>query len=184
MKLSLKLLLSMVLLSPFILPIAASGATANQQTDQTAIASIRQQYAAINKRLRRYQKVKKELSGFSLEGGNLVAYFDGPSVVKMVANHYGEGGSAFEEYYYSGGKLIFLFRKDQSYDRPLSGKVVRTEQARFYFANDRLIRWLDEMGKQVSLSTDEAQQKQKDYLEISSKFLAGARSKSATIESE
>jgi len=66
----------------------------------------------------------------------------------------------------------------------LSGKVVRTEESRFYFESDRLIRWLDEKGKQVSLGTDEAQQKQKDYLEISGKFLAGARSKSATIEAE
>ena len=187
MKLILKLLLPLMLLTSFTFPLTVGGAPLNQlnqQTDQAAIASIRQQYMAINKRLRRYKKVKKQLSGFSLEGGDLVAYFDGPAVVKLVANHYGESGSAFEEYYYVGGKLIFVFRRDQQYDRPLSGKVVRTEESRFYFESGHLIRWLDEKGKQVALGTDEAQQKQKDYLEISSKFLAGARSKNATIEAE
>lgn len=186
MKLTLKLLLPMMLFPSFTLPFVGGAAVnqLNQQSDQAAIASIRQQYAAINKRLGRYRQVRKELSGFSLEGGELVAYFDGQSVVKIVANHYGESGSAFEEYYYVGGKLIFVFRKDQTYDRPLSGKVVRTEESRFYFESDRLIRWIGEKGKQVSLGTDEAQQKLKDYLETSGKFLAGARSKSATIEAE
>jgi hypothetical protein len=175
-----------VLPALFISPVATVGNVAPQTeaTDRPAIASIRQQYAAINKRSQSFRNVKKKLSGFSLEGGELVAYFDGPSVVKIVATYYGESGRSVEDYYYSHGKLIFVFRKNQRYDRPLSGKVVLTEQTRFYFANDRLIRWVDEKGNQVSLSTDEAQQKQKDYLEISGKFLAGARSKGAIIEAE
>lgn len=146
------------------------------------VQTIRQQYAAINKGLAKYKKVKKKLSGFSVEGGELVAYLDGPAVVKIVANHYGEGGKATEEYYYSKGKLIFVYRKDYHYDKPLSGKVVRTEENRFYFENDRLIRWINESGKQVAPGTAEYRQKQDEYLQTSNKFLNGVRSKDLTIE--
>lgn len=146
------------------------------------VQTIRQQYAAINKGLARYKKVKKKLSGFSVEGGELVAYLDGPAVVKIVANNYGEGGKSTEEYYYSKGKLIFVYRKDSKYDRPMSGKVVRTEENRFYFDNDRLIRWINEAGKQVPSGNAGYQQKQDEYLQTSNKFLEGARSTNPTIE--
>jgi hypothetical protein len=163
-----------------------SSALSNVAVGRNAIAdpvqTIRQQYAAINKGLARYKKVKKELSGFSLEGGNLTAYLDGPTVVKIVVNHYGEGGKATEEYYYSKGKLIFVYRKDYRYDKPMSGKVVRTAENRFYFENDRLIRWINEAGKQVASGSAESQQKQDEYLQTSNKFLNGVRSKDLTIE--
>ncbi len=147
-----------------------------------SLQSIRQQYAAINKRVRKYRKVKKELSGFSLEGGEMVAYFDGPAIVKIVANHYGEGGRSVEEYYYANGKLIFVYRKDLTYNTPLSGRVVKTLENRFYFQNDRLIRWINEAGKPVAPGTDEYRQKQDEHLETSSKFITAARSKNSTIE--
>jgi hypothetical protein len=45
--------------------------------------------------------VKKELSGFSTEGGELTAYFDGSKIVKISATYQGETGSAFEEFYFT-----------------------------------------------------------------------------------
>jgi hypothetical protein len=159
-----------------------SNVAAGRNAVADPVQTIRQQYAAINKGLTKYKKVKKKLSGFSLEGGDLVAYLDGPAVVKIVANHYGEGGKATEEYYYWKGKLIFVYRKDYHYDKPMSGKVVRTEENRFYFDNGRLIRWINESGKPVASDTTEYQQKQDENLETSNKFLEGARSKNFTIE--
>lgn len=169
-------------LSLFLSPLAVNASASGKPQTVDPIPSIRRQYAAINKRAARYRKVKKELSGFSVEGGELIAYFDGPAIVKLVATHYGEGGRSLEEYYYANAKLIFVFRKDFRYDRPMSGKVVQTEENRFYFANDRLIRWLDEAGKLVAPATAEYQQKQDEYLDSSRKFVEGARAKSPTIE--
>lgn len=146
------------------------------------IQSIRQQYTAINKRVARYKKVKKELSGFSTEGGELTAYFDGPAVMKIAATYYGESGRAGEEYYYQDGKLIFVYRKDFTYDKPLSGRVVKTEENRFYFQNDRLIKWIDENGKEVRAGGSEHKYKQDEYLATSNKFLIAARSKNPAIE--
>ena len=155
---------------------------ASSQTEDL-ISAIREQYATINKSVARYKSVKKELSGFSAEGGTLVAYFAGPKIMKIVATHYGEGGKALEEYYYWDDRLIFVFRKDSTYDKPGSGKVVSTAENRFYFGNDRLVRWIDENAKQIPSSNSEYLEKEKDYLKFSREFTDGARSQKPTIES-
>ena len=148
-----------------------------------AINSIRQHYAQINRSAGLYKKVKKELSGFSAEGGELVAYFHGPSVMKMVATYLGESGKASEEFYFWNGKLIFVLRTDFRYDKPLSGKVVKKTENRFYFSEDKLIRWIDENAKEVASEKAEYAEKQKEYLESSKQFSEGARSTKSTIES-
>jgi hypothetical protein len=148
------------------------------------IQSIRQSYAAINREQARYRKVKKSLSGFSAEGGVLTAYFDGPNIVKTLAIYYGEMGRTNEEFYYRDGKLIFVLRTEMNYNRPLSGKVVSTKLNRFYFQDDKLIRWIDESGKTIASDAAEYQEQEKDCLETSNKFIEGARSSKKTIESD
>jgi hypothetical protein len=158
-----------------------SKATESLQAEDL-ITSIRRQYSAINKRAGRYKKTRKALSGFSLEGGQLVAYFDGPALAKIVATHYGEMGGTVEEYYFANGKLIFVFEKVLHYNKPMSGKVVHTMENRYYFDNDNLIRWIEENGKQADTSSEEFRSKQKELLDHSKLFTAGARSKNPAIE--
>lgn len=151
----------LVIFAPLLVAIGwGEWVVASRAQTKDPIQSIRQHYAAINKRVGRYKKVKKELSGFSTEGGELIAYFEGPAVMKIAAAYYGESGRAGEEYYYQDGKLIFVYRKDSTYDKPLSGKVVKTEENRFYFENSRLIKWINENGKEVSPGGSEYKNKQ------------------------
>ena len=105
-----------------------------------AIESIRQHYASINQNAPRYRRVKKNLAGYSAEGGEVVAYFHGPTVMKMAATFFGETGRAVEEYYFWNGQLIFVFQTDNRYDKPF-GKVVRKIENRFYFKDGKMIRW-------------------------------------------
>ncbi|HEV7395082.1 MAG TPA: hypothetical protein VGN86_01120 [Pyrinomonadaceae bacterium] len=147
-----------------------------------SIELIRQRYSDINKKVGRYRKVKKELSGFSAEGGELVAFFQGNGVMKLIATYYGETGRTIEEFYYWEGALIFAFRKQLTYDRPLSGKVVRTEAQRFYFENNKLIRWVNQEKKEVSSSDGDFVTNETDYLNTSQTLLTGARGKATTIE--
>jgi hypothetical protein len=158
--------------------------TAHTRTPQAdPIETIRQHYASINKNVPLYRRVKKNLSGFSGEGGELVAYFHGPSVMKMVATFLGETGKAIEEYYFWNGQLIFVFSTDHRYDKPLSGKVVKKTESRLYFKDDKLIRWLDGNGKEVASDSAEYAGKQADYLKTAKTLIDGANSKSKTIES-
>jgi hypothetical protein len=183
MKRILTIAVATILVSAVLTNIAGSLSFAASAQVEESIASIRQHYAQINRDAAKYKKVKKELSGFSAEGGQLVAYFDGPSIMKIAATFYGESGKASEEYYYWDNQLIFVLRTDYRYSKPLSGKVVRTTVDRFYFSNDKLIRWIDENGKQAASDTSEYSDKQKEYLNTSKQFTEGARSKSPTIES-
>jgi hypothetical protein len=146
------------------------------------IQTIRQQYAAINRGAARYKKVQKELLGFSAEGGVLVAYLSGPSIVKISATFYGEIGRATDEFYYSNDKLIFVYRKHLHYSGQLTGKVVRTTENRYYFKDDKLIRWIGEDGKQVSTTAPEFGQGEARVLASSKQLVEGARSKEPTIE--
>ena len=159
----------------------ARNAVQMPQTDN-AIESVRQHYASINQNAPRYRHVKKNLVGYSAEGGELVAYFHGPSVMKMVATFFGETGRAVEEYYFWNGQLIFVFQTDNRYDKPF-GKVVRKIENRFYFKDGKMIRWLDENGKEVAPDSAEYAPKQADYLKMSKDFVDGAKSSSSTIES-
>ena|SRR5688572_21749618 len=158
----------------------AQGAQGAQGPDP--IPAIRQQYAAINRKTVKYRKVKKELVGFSAEGGELVAYLSGPSIVKISATFYGEMGRASDEFYYSNDKLIFVYRKHSHYNGHLTGKVVRTTENRYYFKDDKLIRWIGEDGKQVSSASSEFAAKETEYIASSKQFTEGARSKNSTIE--
>jgi hypothetical protein len=104
--------------------------------------------------------------------------------MKMVATYLGESGKASEEYYFWDGKLIFVLRTEFRYDKPLSGKVTAKTENRFYFGNDKLIRWIDENGKQAASDSPDYHAKQKEFLESSRLLSEGAQSKSPTIESK
>ncbi len=183
MKRILTIAVATIMVSAVLTNIAGPLSVAASPQSEDSIVSIRQHYTQINRSASRYKKVKKDLSGFSTEGGQMVAYFDGPSIMKIAATFYGESGKASEEYYYWDGKVIFVFRTDFRYNKPLSGKVVKTTESRFYFNDDKLIRWIDESGKQIASDTSEYAEKQKEYLENSKQFTKGARSTKSTIES-
>lgn len=178
-----KMIIAMVvvLVSGFM-TLTTGHATVKPQADP--IETIRQHYASINKNVPLYRRVKKNLSGFSGEGGELLAYFHGPSVMKMVATFFGETGKAVEEYYFWNGKLIFVFSTDNRYDRPLSGKIVKKTEGRFYFKDDKLIKWIGEEGKEVAPDSTDYASKQVDYLKIAKQLSDGANSKNPTIESQ
>ena len=145
------------------------------------ISSIRQHYTAINKRAAKFKKVKKELSGYSLEGGELIASFEGAAIVKIVARHFGESGNTLAEYYYRNGQLIFVFEKVSRYSSPLFGKVVSFVENRLYFLDDNLIRWLGGKGIEVP-ANEEYRLKERVLLQNSNEFILGARSTKAVIE--
>jgi len=153
-----------------------------QTTDP--IETIRQHYAAINRSAPTYRKVKKDLSGFSAEGGQLLAYFHGPTVMKIAATYFGEMGKTSEDFYYWDGKLIFVLRSEATYDKPLSGKVVKRVEDRFYFNNGKLIRWIGGDAKQMAADSPDYGTNETDYLKTSKQFSEGARGKGQTIESD
>ena len=158
----------------------ASAWAADPETE--AVAAIRQRYATINENLARYTTVRKELAGFSTEGGDLTAYFEGTAIRKIATRHQGETGRSFEEYYYLDDGFMFVYRKEDTYSEPMSGKVVQTREARFYFEDGELVRWLDENGKRVPRKDSKWAEQQEQYFNNSKDLQAAARSERKTIE--
>lgn len=123
------------------------------KTEEEIIADIREKFEAINQNSASYQAKTMELTGESTEGGELKAYYQNEALQKAVATYYGEMGKLTEEYYFSEGHVFFVFTQQQAYDQPMymeGSKVVKTEEHRYYFHNNKLIRWLDPNKEKVA----------------------------------
>ncbi|HEX5170959.1 MAG TPA: hypothetical protein VFW11_17410 [Cyclobacteriaceae bacterium] len=148
-----------------------SSLAACQQIDTTkVIENIRKQYLEINSRLDTYQKATKDILGESSEGGQADVYYDGDSMKKMVITHYGAIGKVTAEYYIQETKVFFIFIKRTVYDKPIyekGSKVSAVEEDRFYFYEDKMIRWIDSSKNIVNPATEIFQLKEKELLNAS-----------------
>ena len=149
------------------------------------VAVTRARTAAVDKAAPKATIIKRELQGYSLEGGELTAYFQKGVPLKMVAKHFGESGRATEEFYFWQGRLFFVLRTDENYQnsvtmQPDPGKITRY-QSRYYFKNGVMWRWINEEGKIVK-SGAEFKSEEQANLSFAREMLAGARGKSKTIE--
>lgn len=109
--------------------------------EDPAVLRIRAHFTLIEREAPTYRCRTLDLDGFSEEGGTLDACYAGPALRRLSASYFGETGRAFETFYFWGDSLEFLYRKDEHYDRPLSGNVRATDEERLYWNNGQLIRW-------------------------------------------
>ena len=139
------------------------------------IKAIRAKYDEIEKELKDCRQVKRDLPGESAEGGELTAWFKGTTVRKLSARFFGETGKALEEYYFADDQLIFVLRVETHYTKPMSGVTKDKTEQRFYFADGKLIRWLNPDKKDV---TSDAAKPEHEH-----ELLAAAKKYSAMVTS-
>lgn len=114
------------------------------------IAMINKEYSNINKDSAKYKITEEDILGHSTEGGELIKYFEGQILRKAVLTLYGETGQTTSEYYFMKGELIFIYKKNKKYQSPIyMGKteIKSREENKFYFKNQKLIRWVDNDSK-------------------------------------
>ena len=153
------------------------------------VALTRARYAAVDKAAAKATVVKRELQGYSLEGGELTAYFQKGVPLKMVANFYAESGKTTEEYYFWQGRLFFILRTTWHYNGSLNDpnppqpiKLIRDkEQERWYFKNGKLRSWIDFDGNTIESGANFDNQ-ENYFLNLVRELLAGARGKAKVIE--
>lgn len=155
-----------------LLAAATSLQAADLSVDEK-IKSIRAKYAEIEKELKDCRQVKRDLPGESAEGGELIAYFKDRSLEKLSAKFFGETGKALEEYYFAENQLIFVLRVESHYTKPMSGVTKNKTEQRFYFADDKLIRWLNPDNKDVT-GDAAAADRQRELLASAKKYSAMA----------
>jgi hypothetical protein len=127
----------------------------DSKTEEEIISDIREKFGAINYNIDSYKKVKKDLMDQSTEGGELEGHYKNGELKKIVASYYGEMGKLIEEYYFWDNDLFFVFTQDFSYNMPMymdDSKVDKIDENRYYFHNDKLVRWLDTYKENVTNS--------------------------------
>jgi hypothetical protein len=150
---------------------AAMSVYAADSSVEEKVKSIRTKYAQIEKGLKDCRQVKRELPGESAEGGELTAYFKDRSVEKLSATFLGETGKALEEYYFWNSELIFVFRVESHYTKPMSGVVQTKTEERFYLADGKLIQWLGADKKPHAMDA-EAEKRGRELLAAAKKYSA------------
>jgi hypothetical protein len=149
-----------------------AAATSLQAADpalEEKIKSIRAKHAEIEKPLKDCRQVKRDLPGESTEGGELTGYFDESNLRKLSAKFFGETGKALEEYYFAENQLIFVLRVESHYTKPMSGVTKNKTEQRFYFADGKLIRWLNPDNKDVT-GDAAAAERQRELLASAKKY--------------
>lgn len=132
------------------------------------INAIKKEYAEINSKTAAYDKVEKDVFGQSAEGGIIIAYYDNKDLKKVITTFYGETGKAVTEYYFNKDGLFFAFNIKYFYDKPMyieGSKIASTEENRYYFLKNQLLKWLDKNKKSVNPNSKEYQDEAKYLLE-------------------
>jgi hypothetical protein len=147
-----------LLLLLLFLPFLADCRMVSQPDTNKIIAAIRSDYKACNDSLPFFEK--KEFTSFdeSTEGSLVVAYYYKSQVRKIIVTTQGETGKAICEYYLKNSSLIFAFYYIVQYDRPFyeqGQKQIKLTENRFYFNENKLLRWIDERGKQREFGSKE-----------------------------
>jgi hypothetical protein len=121
-------------------PIAAQQRVTATSGDPDAIARVRALFAEIEREAPTYRRTTHDVWEFSLEGGSLEGFYRGRELRKLRAELFGETWRGTEEYYFSGGRPVFIFVVHERYDEPMSGRVRHRIEHRYYFDGGRLIR--------------------------------------------
>ncbi len=128
--------------------------------------------------LNNYLNINKDLSENSAEGGEIKAYYDDTVLRKVIATYYGEAGKKVVDYYFWDKSIFFIFVQDYKYnspvyvteDMPEAGVEAYDEsktkifENRYYFTQNKLIRWLDSDKKKVDNRSPLFREKQKELL--------------------
>ncbi|TLD72257.1 hypothetical protein FEM03_02565 [Phragmitibacter flavus] len=126
----------------------------NSAVAQKDTAHHREVYAEINKNEGSYQKVKASY-GEDETTFEIVGFFDGATLRKIVARVPGEDGNGHDEYYVENGQPLFVFNTYDSVD-PVSEKDMKVEN-RLYFKDGRMVKWLDTKKKPVDPKSEDFQ---------------------------
>lgn len=156
--------------------------------EDAAILQIRAEYQSIHGALKTFKTQELELGGDSAA----TAYIDPEGRIRAII----EGSSSMagefgcEYYYHKDGKLFFVFCDNVQYNAPASmtremaeeqgteafdrKKSIVTED-RYYFENNRMIRWVNKNKKQVDPNTQEFKDEARRVREASDELLAELR---------
>ena len=124
------------------------------------ITEIKKLYKETQDNKSTYKTLTEDDFENSSEGGELKAFKDLNEVRLIEANYYGHMGKTEAEFYYKNGQLYFIFLKRFSYNLPTTeagydkDKTI-VEESRYYFWNNKMIRWIKPDSEYVDTESSE-----------------------------
>ncbi len=109
-----------------------------------SVASIPGKVAAINKNVKKYKKVKKDVADISTEGAEATYYHDQADLKKIYARIYGETFNAVTSLYFENDKPLYIEFRNNRYNTQIGlskpVKVVKVEIKKYFFADGELVK--------------------------------------------
>ena len=151
-----------------VLLLAITSFTACKKKPDDAVADAMKHYTEINNKQNDYkQKRVDDLT--SAASGTITGYYRDEEVKKIVAEHFSDTCRTFTEYYFDEGMLIFIIQQNFVYNKPRTyteekamangdsvwydDKKTRLDISRFFFSNNKLIKWFKPDNKEVPSNT-------------------------------
>lgn len=145
---------------------------------EAAIRTIRQEVQSIEKNAPKFRRMAIPWEG-STEGGELIGFFQGPSLRKVAQDVFGEMGRATTELYFRSNRLIFAVSTTLRYNRPFyfdEGKknleIESRVLERCWFAQGRLIAAAGGDGKMIAIASSKAKSLAEKFAATSKKATA------------
>ncbi len=151
----------------------------NAQTEEM-IEAIRKHYRYVETNINNFELVNDTTFEGSTDGATIRSYFDDGGLIKIRIEYLGETGKLHREFYIDEQQLLFVFDQEFHYNMPY---YIDSEQAqemgfeegfdpaktkklqhRYYFYNNKMIRWINPAGEHQASENSEWLEKQKYYL--------------------
>lgn len=128
----------------------------------------------IDKNLNVYHKLEFEIMGYTTEGGNLIGYYEGYGLKKVIGEFFGETGNKKTSYYFKEGILIYIIEIEQLYDKPIyegDVKVINEKIIKYYIENSQIRQILDSSNdKIINKNESELSKITKDFFQDVKEF--------------
>jgi len=154
-----------------------------------SISQIREQFKRINSNIATYIKNRIEIDGISSEGAVANVYKNSVGSIELIKlNVFGEMGKSEEDYYFYDNKLIFVYQVDYTYNAPMYAedifdeKKTKISRNRFYFINQKMVKWLNNKLEQVPSRSKKFKNREKSilsFIEKNFKFIKNSANKNS-----
>jgi len=172
-----------ILLISFVLILSFINFSYSQNTElqeEEIIKEIRQKYNLIQENKASYDTTTVEILGESIEGGQLIGYYDtinNAELKVLEMTWYGESGKNKYTFYLDKNKLFFVFEEHYIYNtsiyitkevakqneiQPFDTRKSKVEETRYYFDKGNLFRWINPKKEKMDLTLEENKTKEKE----------------------
>ncbi len=142
------------------------------QSEDETIKLIRQQFKTINDEIKSYTSVSYEVPlADPTIGHTLITYYKGNSLMKIEEILFGDMTENSSHFYFWDDQLFFVFSTNTFHSYNDGNIEDFVTENRFYFSNNKLIRWMDSDKKQKDKNTKDFKDNESLWTEKAQTYL-------------